>query len=118
MIKMLKPDFEFTDERGKLTQLVRCGYKQINVVHSKAGTFRGGHCHKHNKEAFYIIEGSFELTARKDGAEEKYTFRTGDMFAIEAEVYHDFHYLTDTVLVGMYDNGIELENGAKDIVTE
>lgn len=118
MIEILTPDFEFIDERGKLTQLVGDGYKQINVVHSKAGTFRGGHCHKLNKEAFYIIEGSFELTARKDGIEEKYTFHAGDMFAIEAEVYHDFHYLTDTILVGMYDKGIELENGAKDIVAE
>lgn len=118
MIEILKPDFEFADERGKLTQLVHDGYRQINVVHSKAGTFRGGHCHKHNREAFYIIEGSFELTVRKNGVEKKHTFSAGDMFAIEAEVYHNFHYLTDTVLVGMYDNGVELENGTKDIIAE
>lgn len=118
MIEILKPDFEFADERGKLTQLVHEGYKQINVVHSKAGTLRGGHCHKLNKEAFYIIEGSLELTVRKDGVEEKYTFGAEDMFAIKALVYHDFRYLSDTILVGMYDNGIELENGEKDIVAE
>ncbi|HZK38745.1 MAG TPA: cupin domain-containing protein [Clostridia bacterium] len=118
MVEILKPDFEFTDERGKLVQLVREGYKQVNVVHSKADTFRGGHCHEQNKETFYIIEGSCKLTARKDGIEEQYTFGAGDMFAIEALVYHDFHYLTDTLLVAMYDNGIELENGTKDIVAE
>lgn len=118
MIEILKPDFEFSDERGKLTQLVHDGYKQINVVRSKAGTFRGGHCHKHNKEAFYIVEGRLELTLRKDGLEEKYTFGPEDMFAIEAQVYHDFRYLNDTILIGMYDKGIELENGKKDIVAE
>lgn len=116
MIKMLKPDFEFSDDRGKLTQLVREGYKQVNVVRSKAGTFRGGHCHKLNREAFYIIEGSLEITVRKDGAEEKHIFSAGDMFEIETMVYHDFRYLSDTVLVGLYDKGVELDNGEKDIV--
>jgi len=118
MLEILKTDFEFSDDRGKLVQLVHDGYKQINVVRSNAGTFRGGHCHRFNKEAFYIIEGSLELTVKKDGLEEKYTFCAGDMFVIDAYVYHDFLYLKDTVLVGMYDNGVELENGEKDIVAE
>ena len=43
MIKILKPDFVFEDERGSLVQLVREGYKQINVVVSKAGYERGRH---------------------------------------------------------------------------
>ena len=118
MIKMLKPDFEFSDDRGKLTQLVHDGYKQVNVVRSKAGTFRGGHCHKLNREAFYIVEGILELTLRKDGTEEKYNLIAGDMFEIEELVFHDFRYLSDTVLVGMYNNGVELENGEKDIIAE
>lgn len=118
MIEMLKPDFEFSDDRGKLTQLVHEGYKQINIVRSKAGTFRGGHCHKINREAFYIIDGSLELTLRKEGLVERYTFKSGDMFVIEELVYHDFRYLIDTLLVGMYNNGVELENGEKDIIAE
>lgn len=118
MLEFLKPDFEFSDDRGKLIQLVHDGYKQINVVHSKAGTFRGGHCHKLNKEAFYIIDGNLELTLRKDSFEERYSFKSGDMFVIEELVYHDFRYLSDTILVGMYSNGVELENGEKDIITE
>jgi len=118
MIEMLKPDFEFSDDRGELVQLVHEGYKQFNVVRSKAGTLRGGHCHRVNREAFYIIEGSLELTLRKDGLEEKHLLTAGDMFAIKPLVYHDFHYLSDTLLVGMYDNGVELENGEKDIIAE
>ena len=118
MIEILKPDFEFSDGRGELKQLVHEGYKQINVVRSKAGTFRGGHCHRFSREAFYIIKGSLELTLRKDGSEEKYQFKEGDFFAIDELVFHDFHYISDTILVGLYTNGVELENGEKDIIPE
>lgn len=118
MLELLTPDFEFSDARGELKQLVHEGYNQINVVRSKAGTVRGGHCHKLNREAFYIIEGSLELVLRKDGLEEKYKFKAGDFFAIDPLVFHDFHFISDTVLVGMYTNGVELENGEKDIIPE
>ncbi len=118
MIKFLKPDFEFSDDRGELKQLVHEGYNQINIVRSKAGAVRGGHCHRFNREAFYIIEGNIELTLRKDGAEENYSIKAGDMFVIDELVFHDFRFLSDTILVGMYNRGIELENGEKDIVAE
>lgn len=115
MIEILKPDFEFEDERGKLTQLVNKGFKQINVIESKAGVLRGGHFHKVNREAFFIIEGFLELTAIKADKEIKYKFGKGDMFLIPELVSHDFYFITDTVLVSMYDNGVELDNGEKDI---
>ena len=40
------------------------------------------------------------------------------MFAIRPLVSHDFFYITDTVLISMYDRGVELENGEKDIVKD
>ena len=42
MVDFLTPDFKFTDERGTLVQLVREGYAQVNVVHSKAGASGAG----------------------------------------------------------------------------
>ncbi len=117
MIEILKPDFSFSDDRGSLVQLAREGYRQINVVRSKAGAVRGGHYHALNKEAFYIIEGRLELTLRKDGLKECYTFQTGDMFAIGPQVVHSFTFLEDTLLVGLYDKGVELAGGEKDILT-
>jgi hypothetical protein len=33
-------------------------------------------------------------------------------------VYHDFLFQSDTILVGMYDKGVELPNGEKDIIAE
>ena len=117
MIEILKPDFEFSDERGKLTQLVNSGFKQINVIKSKADVKRGGHYHKLNKEAFYIIEGELDLFVKKDGCKEEYHFSSGDMFLINEFVFHDFFFTTETILVSMYDNGVELELGKKDIYT-
>ena len=115
MIKILEPDFKFGDERGSLTQLVREGYRQVNVITSKAGADRGGHYHKLNREAFYIISGGLDLTVRLEGKEEKHHFGPGDMFLIEPMAAHDFHFTEDTVLVSMYDRGVELGEGKMDI---
>lgn len=115
MIEILKPDFEFEDERGRLTQLVNKGFKQINVIESKAGVLRGGHYHKLNREAFFIIEGEIELTVKNGVKEKRYCFSKGDMFLIPEFVNHDFYFISDTVLVSMYNNGVELDNGEKDI---
>lgn len=70
LIEKLKTDFEFQDERGTLTQLVRRGYSQVNVITSKGGMLRGGHYHKLNTEAFYIVSGSCKVMAYK-GEERK-----------------------------------------------
>lgn len=116
MIEILEPNFKFSDDRGELVQLVREGYSQVNFVRSKAGALRGDHSHALNKECFYIIEGSLNLKLSQDGKIEEYSFSAGDMFAIKPGVVHSFHYLTDTLLIGMYDKGVELVDGAKDII--
>ena len=116
LIEYLNPDFTFTDDRGSLTQLAREGYRQINVVSSTAGVFRGGHYHALNRESFFVVSGSFELAVSKDGEKEWYTMKTGDFFAVPPMVCHSFTYLEDTVLVGLYDRGVELSDGNKDII--
>lgn len=115
LYEILTPDFCHTDDRGSLTQLVHNGYKQINVLRSKAGTARGGHYHKENYEAFYIVEGLCEVTFAKDTLRETKMFSAGDFFQIAPYTTHAFKYLQDTVMIGMYDLGIEKENGEKDI---
>jgi quercetin dioxygenase-like cupin family protein len=117
LIQILKPDFVHSDERGVLTQLVREGYSQVNVVQSKAGVFRGGHLHKENNEVFFVVSGEFELTAIADGINEKQTFVAGDMFLVPPNIVHGFKFKTDTILVGLYDKGVENDDGTKDIYT-
>ena len=117
MIEILTPNFEFEDERGKLTQLVREGFSQFNIIFSKAGVLRGDHFHKINREAFFVISGKFDLTVQKDENIENHCFSSGDMFLIPPFVIHSFLYQTDTLLASMYDVGVELSNGEKDIFT-
>lgn len=125
LISRLEPDFRHEDGRGTLTQLVREGYKQVNVIFSKAEAFRGGHYHRLNTEAFYVVSGSFEFEAvpvaddgsgRVIGAAETHIFHAGDMFSVPAYVSHSFKYLDDTWLVSMYDRGVELPDGQMDTV--
>ena len=117
LIEILKPDFEFSDERGCLTQLVHQGFKQFNIIFSKKDVLRGNHYHKENREAFFVISGSCNLTAMKDGLIEEYVFKSGDMFLIPQYVIHSFFYTDDTWLSSMYDLGVEHDDGTKDIYT-
>ena len=114
MLKVIKTDFEFSDERGKIVQLIHDGYRQINVITSKKDVLRGGHYHKKNAEAFYIISGALKLTVN----DEEYHFKAGDFFGIEPYDRHSFFFTQDTILVSMYDQGVEQADGTKDIFTE
>lgn len=118
MIEILKPDFEFNDERGKLLQLLHGEIAQVNYVESKPSSLRGGHYHKINKETFFIIDGEVEVTLRKDNEEKTLTFKSGDMFSIEKNVVHSFNYKKLTTLIVVYDKGVELPDGEKDIYSE
>ena len=113
--KMLKPDFHFEDDRGTLIQLVHCGYRQVNVIRSIAGVIRGGHYHKKNHEAFYVVEGDCEVTFIEGERKQTRVFSAGEFFQIEPHIGHVFHYLSNTVMIGLYDLGVEEENGEKDI---
>ncbi len=114
LIERINPDFIHIDERGTLTQLVRRGYSQINVVESKSGEFRGGHYHKYNTEAYYIVRGKCRVTAYRKEEKESMEFTEGDFFRIGPYITHDFDYLEDSVLVTMYSLGVEMSDGEMD----
>lgn len=114
LIQVLSPDFQFEDNRGTLIQLVHEGYKQVNVVFTRAGVFRGGHYHRENVETFYVTYGSFDFTAEKGDVREKYHFEAGDMFSVLPGVIHGFDYLENTEVVALYDKGVEHRDGTMD----
>lgn len=117
LIMFIKPDFEFSDDRGSLKQLVHNGWKQVNYITSVGKAFRGNHYHKENREAFYVIKGRFRLIVSTiDGSiKEEYEMKSGDFFIIDPMVVHSFDYLEDTDLISFYDKGVENEKGDKDI---
>ena len=117
LINFIEPEFTFSDDRGWLKQLVSKDWSQVNVISSVKDSFRGGHYHKHNKELFYVINGSFKLDLSKGDYSETHEITMGQMFIIESEILHSFTYLEDTLMVSMYDEGVEMKFG-KDIFTK
>ena len=90
LVTFLKPDFSFADERGSLVQLAHSGWKQINVLHTKAGVKRGGH-------------------------NEDLIVKSGDFFCFPPYVVHSLEFRADTTLVALYDTPVEQGDGTKDI---
>lgn len=115
MVQIIKPDFQFNDERGSLIQLVHKGYEQVNVLKTNKGVYRGGHYHKESRELFYVVSGRVEVTLVKSDDECKMVFKEGDCFQIEPYVVHSMYFPSDCVMVAMYDKCVEKENGTKDI---
>lgn len=115
MVELKKVDFSFEDNRGSLNQLVHTGYEQVNVLFTKAGVKRGGHYHKRSTECFFVVDGSVELTVKRDEEEKQYLFKKNDFFQINPFVVHSMTFYEDCTLVAMYDKCVELEDGTKDI---
>lgn len=113
----LEPNFLFNDDRGMLVQLVRNGWNQINYIYSKKGVIRGNHYHKFNVEAFFVISGKFNLVLQSlDGnKQEEVTMTNSKFFKIYPNILHSFEFLEDTLLISMYDKGVEKIDGSKDI---
>ena len=120
LIKIITPNFQYEDLRGRLVQLVRTGYCQVNIIESVAGATRGGHYHIQNREAFYVIGCKLKLTVwhlNVGTQKEEYEFSENAMFEIEPYTIHSFEFIEPTMLVSMYSMGVELADGKKDIYT-
>ena len=114
-----KPDFQFADGRGSLVQLVHDGFSQVNVLESKSGSSRGAHFHKRAREAFYVVNGSVEVTfIKNEETTETVIFRQGDFFEIFPFVLHNMYFPEDCLMVQLYNIPVENEDGTKDIFTE
>lgn len=115
LYKFLDTDFEHEDSRGKLVQLVHDGYKQVNILYSNKGTFRGKHYHKISNEVFYVISGSVFVELSRGGVDERVSFKTGDFFLIPPYTTHSLSFSEDCIMAAIYDIPVEKENGDKDI---
>lgn len=115
LFERIKPDFQFSDQRGSLVQLVHQGYEQVNILTTRAGVTRGGHYHKRSTEAFFVVSGQVTVEFKKDTEAQTETFSEGEFFRIFPFVSHTMSFPEDTVLVAMYDRAVEQADGTKDI---
>ena len=67
------------------------------------------------KEQSWVEEGKIKLILENENEKEESEFEKGDMFMITPFLKHIFIFLEDTIMVSMYDKGVELEDGGKDI---
>lgn len=118
LIDFMEPDFVFENGNYCLKQLVHDGWRQVNVVTAFPGNIRGGHYHKYNREAFYVVKGRLSLTTWKGAEKEEYEMKEGDLFVIHPNVFHTFVYEEETILVSMYSQGVEISETEKDIWNE
>jgi quercetin dioxygenase-like cupin family protein len=117
-IQFIDPEFIHEDGRGLLAQISsNRKWSQVNYIKSDIGAIRGNHYHQLNRELFYVIDGRFTITLEKDNDKLIYDIVAGDMFIVEPFVRHSFEYLEKTMLITMYDKGVQLENGKMDIIT-
>lgn len=115
LYEVLKPDFEFSDQRGQLKQLVHDGWKQVNVLITNADVVRGVHYHKFSREAFYLISGSVEVKFRNGEEYDEHRFESGQFFLVLPGTVHELSFPEDCVMVQMYDIPVEKADGSKDI---
>ena len=111
-------DFNNTDYRGSLTQLIHDGFKQVNVLETKKDVERGSHYHKHCVEAFYVISGSVKVTLWDEQEQEIVVFNKGDFFEIKPYIFHKMLFLEDSLMVQLYNEPVENADKSKDIFTE
>ena len=114
----LTPDFVLENEKGLFVQLVHGGWNQVNVLKSPGGSRRGGHYHKINREAFFVISGRLRLVLEQEDGRSEEEFGENDFFLVRPYQRHSFEFLEDTVMVSLYDLGVEREDGSKDIFND
>lgn len=56
-MQVLQTEFNHTDERRTLTQLLTANIQQVNRYKIKKGATLGKHFHKQTREFFYILAG-------------------------------------------------------------
>ena len=117
LFKFIDADFNISDNRGELYQLVHDGYKQVNVLYSLKGVTRGGHFHKESSELFFVVSGSVQVHLKKGNEEGYRVFYKGDFFKIFPEVVHSMTFLEDCILVALYDVPVEKMDGTMDIIS-
>ena len=95
----IKPEFIFSDERGKLVQLFDLSkWKEVNYITIKKGTIRGDHYHKKTNERFFIVNGEIKITLKKN-ISRSYICKEGDIIHISPMVKHTLLALTDVKLI-------------------
>ncbi len=106
--RIIKPLFEYTDERGTLIEIA----SGVNYHNRKKGYTAGRHYHKETEETFYVISGLVEMELKNvnDSKTEKFIVRPNEGVLIPAYHYHSLHFLEDSQLIALLSKDFDKNN--------
>lgn len=108
MPRIIKPLFEYTDERGTLTEIA----SGVNYHNRKKGHTAGGHYHKETEEFFYVISGLVEMELKdiNNSKTEKFLVQQNEGFLIPVYHYHSLRFLEDSQLIAILSKAFDKNN--------
>lgn len=112
MTRIIKPNFEFKDERGVLRELTRGSWEQLNEYERKKGSIAGNHYHKLMKEFFYIVDGEVLVKLRNvdTGRGEEFVAKKGDSFVVHPYETHALKFSKDSVFITLLSKTFDSSN--------
>jgi len=108
-LRRLLAEFEHSDERRTLRQLLTGNFRQINHYKCKKNSLLGNHYHKETFEIFIITKGEIGVTWRRypDGTYVNTEYKDGDVFIVDPFILHNIRCVTDceflTILTKKFD---------------
>jgi quercetin dioxygenase-like cupin family protein len=104
----------FTDERGKITDIVEnVPFDSLTLITSSKGAVRGNHYHRQTTQYTYILEGKCRYYSQKPGEPvEQAIVVKGDLVVSPPLESHAFEALDDSVLLAFCQgprNGTQYE---------
>lgn len=91
-MEILQHEFQHTDSRRRLTQLVTGDIKQVNVYEAKKDAVLGNHFHKETTEYFYVLKGTIIYN---DGL----VINPGTLFKVSPEENHTIRCMTNVKMM-------------------
>jgi quercetin dioxygenase-like cupin family protein len=93
-------DPSFIDDRGSITNVWLGNSGSVTLITSVKGSVRAKHTHLGGDwHSSYIIDGQVKYIEEENGVQQEWIFNKGDQFFTKPEVYHEMHFLTDTIFL-------------------
>jgi quercetin dioxygenase-like cupin family protein len=92
-------DPPFVDDRGVITNAWLGNSGSVTLITSVKGAIRARHTHTTDWHSTLIIEGQIRYIEEENGNHREWIFNKGDQFFTKPGVYHEMHFLTDSVMI-------------------
>jgi quercetin dioxygenase-like cupin family protein/SAM-dependent methyltransferase len=103
-IEVEKINPAFSDDRGKITDLLNRSINHVGLITTRAGSVRGEHYHKLSTQYSYILSGKFEVlvaSVYNPKNVKKIILEEGELITIEPKTMHRFKAIEDAIMIDM-----------------